>query len=60
MRTALRLLQLCLVAFLAFYSSPVSAQEEEDTVEWLDNYDKAVLEAKRTNKTIFLEFRCEA
>jgi uncharacterized protein YyaL (SSP411 family) len=37
---------------------PLAAQE--DTVEWLDNYPKALAEAKRTNKPIFLEFRCEA
>jgi uncharacterized protein YyaL (SSP411 family) len=33
---------------------------QDDTVEWLDNYPKALAEAKRTNKPIFLEFRCEA
>jgi uncharacterized protein YyaL (SSP411 family) len=37
---------------------PAAAQE--DTVDWLDNYPKALAEAKRTNKPIFLEFRCEA
>ena len=39
--------------------APAFAQDEE-TVDWLDNYDKALAEAKRTNKPIFLEFRCEA
>jgi uncharacterized protein YyaL (SSP411 family) len=43
---------------LAAYVFPVAAQE--DTVDWLDNYPKALAEAKRTNKPIFLEFRCEA
>jgi uncharacterized protein YyaL (SSP411 family) len=37
---------------------PAAAQD--DTVDWLDNYPKALAEAKRTNKPIFLEFRCEA
>ena len=37
---------------------PAAAQE--DTVDWFDNYPKALAEAKRTNKPIFLEFRCEA
>lgn len=36
----------------------LSAQEEG--IQWLDNYAKAVEEAKRTQKPIFLEFRCEA
>ena len=38
--------------------APMFAQD--DTVDWLDNYPKALAEAKRTNKPIFLEFRCEA
>jgi uncharacterized protein YyaL (SSP411 family) len=42
----------------AFHIVPANAQE--DTIEWLDNYEKAIQEAKRTNKPIFLEFRCEA
>ena len=36
---------------------PVLAPDE---IPWLDNYDDAVREAKRTQKPIFLEFRCEA
>jgi uncharacterized protein YyaL (SSP411 family) len=39
---------------------PVVAQDDTDTIEWFGDYDKAVQEAKRTNKPIFLEFRCEA
>ena len=31
----------------------------EDEILWLDNYSKAIQEAKRTQKPIFLEFRCE-
>ena len=31
-----------------------------DGITWLDNYADAVREAKRTQKPIFLEFRCEA
>jgi hypothetical protein len=38
--------------------APVFAQEEG--INWLDNYPKAIAEAKRTGKPIFLEFRCEA
>jgi hypothetical protein len=32
----------------------------EDGIHWLDNYQAALREAKRTQKPIFLEFRCEA
>lgn len=35
-----------------------SALEAQDTVEWLDSYEAALEEAKRTGKPIFLEFRC--
>jgi hypothetical protein len=38
----------------------VSAAAQEEGTQWLDNYAKAVEEAKRTQKPIFLEFRCEA
>jgi hypothetical protein len=48
------------VAFLLVaLASPTFAQEE-DTLEWFKDYPKAIAEAKRTNKPIFLEFRCEA
>jgi hypothetical protein len=43
-------------AFLAG-SSQLLAQEDE--IRWLDNYREAIQEAKRTQKPIFLEFRCE-
>ena len=33
---------------------------EDDTVEWLSSYKDAIREAKRTQKPIFLEYRCEA
>jgi hypothetical protein len=36
---------------------PMLAQEDE--MYWLDNYAEAIREAKRTQKPIFLEFRCE-
>ena len=50
-----------MVAHLAFLSLalslPLFAQEE--TLDWLDNYKQAIQEAKRTQKPIFLEYRCE-
>lgn len=47
------------VILLCSVGLPSPAQDEE-TLDWLDNYPKAVAEAKRTGKPIFLEFRCEA
>jgi hypothetical protein len=44
----------------ALYVVPSVAQDDVDTVEWFGDYQKALEEAKRTNKPIFLEFRCEA
>jgi hypothetical protein len=43
--------------FLAAVAVPTFAQEDE--LRWLDNYRDAIQEAKRTQKPIFLEFRCE-
>jgi len=43
--------------FLAAVAIPSLAQDDE--IRWLDNYREAIQEAKRTQKPIFLEFRCE-
>jgi hypothetical protein len=43
--------------FLATVALPTLAQDDE--IRWLDNYREAIQEAKRTQKPIFLEFRCE-
>jgi hypothetical protein len=59
MRTCLRALQLILTSLWLFGAIPAVAQDEE-TMDWLDDYQKALQEAKRTHKPIFLEFRCEA
>ncbi len=56
MRKAFYLFQTILM--LLGWSSALRAQDE--TVDWLDNYKQAIEEAKRTQKPIFLEFRCEA
>lgn len=32
---------------------------QEDGHHWFDNYGRAMAEAKRTGKPIFLEYRCE-
>jgi hypothetical protein len=36
-----------------------AAFAQEDGLHWHDNYPSALAEAKRTQKPIFLEFRCE-
>ena len=35
------------------------AADDDPAVEWLGDYKQALAEAKRTNKPIFLEYRCE-
>lgn len=45
------------LASIAFAGTCFAQQEG---IDWLDNYQKAIEEAKRTQKPIFLEFRCEA
>ncbi len=32
--------------------------QDEETLEWLDDYDEAIALAKETGKPVFLEFRC--
>ena len=44
----------CVVASVV---GPLLAQDEE--IYWLENYSEAIREAKRTQKPIFIEFRCE-
>jgi hypothetical protein len=46
-------------ACLAWFGAGQLAADE-DGIHWLDNYKDALREAKRTQKPIFLEFRCEA
>ena len=47
--------QTLLLAVALFWPALLPAQ---DTVDWLDSYEAALEEAKRTGKPIFLEFRC--
>ena len=48
-------------ALLLLFGLFVSGQDStEEGIDWLGNYQEALAEAKRTNKPIFLEFRCEA
>jgi hypothetical protein len=59
MHTRWRFVLGAILSLSVFSAAPLLAQDE-DTIDWFDNYEKAVQEAKRTNKPIFLEFRCEA
>jgi hypothetical protein len=47
-----------LLALVALLSAPVVAQEQ--FITWHTNYREALKEAARTQKPVFLEFRCEA
>ena len=58
MRKAFYLFQTVLI--LLGWSGASSLLAQDETVDWLDNYKQAIEEAKRTQKPIFLEFRCEA
>jgi len=60
MRRLLNVFQLTLAACVFFCAVPVFAQNNDDTIDWTDDYQKAIQESKRTHKPIFLEFRCEA
>jgi len=50
---------LALTSLLFVSSAPLAAQDDEG-INWLSSYKQALEEAKRTQKPIFLEFRCEA
>ena len=39
------------------FRGPVPGQN--GSIQWLENYREALRQAKRTQKPIFLEFRCE-
>ena len=52
---ASRFLLACLVSFAI--SMPVASRGKE-AVTWIESYDEALAEARRTGKPIFLEFRC--
>lgn len=46
-------------ALLGCFLAPTAPSLAQDEIRWLDNYRETVQEAKRTQKPIFLEFRCE-
>ena len=44
-------------AFVALLATGPSSIQEE-TLEWLDDYDEAIALARETGKPLFVEFRC--
>ena len=58
MRNRILALPAVLIGLSWFGAGLLRAQEEG--IHWLDSYKEALKEAKRTQKPIFLEFRCEA
>ena len=57
MRKPEMLFSIVLTFLLMKGASSLLAQDGE--IHWLDNYQETIQEAKRTQKPIFLEFRCE-
>lgn len=49
-----------LVGLSASGHSPAAAGQpfEDDTLEWLDNYQQALAQAKETGRPLLVEFRC--
>jgi hypothetical protein len=43
-------------ALMLCFAGPLLAQSDE--IYWFDNYNEAIREAKRTQKPLFIEFRC--
>jgi hypothetical protein len=56
MQKRVRVLYAILLCVAGGMGAPLLAQDE---IPWLDNYSEGLREAKRTQKPIFLEFRCE-
>ena len=48
-----------LILLGAFACALIPLPAQEDEIAWFDSYAQAVREARRTQKPIFLEFRCE-
>lgn len=57
--TQMRLSTLALPASVMCLALSVPLAAQEETIDWFSNYKEAVQEAKRTQKPIFLEYRCE-
>lgn len=47
------------VILLLSFAALAQTKPADDEIVWLDNYQAALQEAKKTGKPIFLEYRCE-
>ncbi len=61
MNMTMRKRQLALHAVLACVVASVAGplRAQHDGIDWLDNYQQALRQARQSGKPIFLEFRCE-
>ena len=48
-----------ILTLIAASTTAVALAQPVDGVDWLDNYQQALDQAKATGKPIFLEYRCE-
>lgn len=59
LRTAAVLAFVSTLASSSFFAgSRQAAAQDDETLEWLDDYGEALALAKQTGKPLFLEFRC--
>jgi hypothetical protein len=58
MQARLGALYAALACTIGLATLPLQAEDNE--LNWLGDYREALQQAKRENKPIFLEFRCEA
>lgn len=57
----MRIMDLANFAFFIWVGlAGTAVMPAQDEIPWLDNYKEALREARRTQKPILLEFRCEA
>ena len=58
----IRLAPVVLASLVSLSLSEVVAEsvivQDEETLEWMDDYDEAIALAKKTGQPVFLEFRC--
>lgn len=43
---------------LSQVASEAASFQDDETLEWVDDYDEALALAQQTGKPLFLEFRC--
>ena len=52
------LVSLSLSAKMSEVGAESAIVQDDETLEWMDNYDEAIALAKKTGQPVFLEFRC--